>query len=276
MYEVVRFYQQIATPTVVATPTAAPGLNAATIAWISNVFAQSGVVVSDAQGLLINDLIVGLKADAIWDKLDRLFLFAVEAEDEGLNDLIQGGIATAVNSPTFTPDAGFDGGNPNSTKYIDCNVDLSLGGFNFVQDLADLIVWSNTAGVSGDDMAGGRPSFAINSIYPRYADDHIYYNITSTTEVASPATISDGSGLYVASRTASNASALFRNGSSLFTGTEASAAFSLTLPVYALRGCYGWSTGQCSAVGFGGGLSSTDQANLYARLRTYMTAVGVP
>lgn len=245
--------------------------DAATTAWVAAVVSAGGTV-SDARKVLVDDLIAGLKTDSIWTKLDRLWLFAAENAASALTDLVVPASATAVNTPTFTTDRGYAG--DGATSYINLAFNPNTGSPNFTQNSADIIVWSNTAGAVSFDLIGTSAD-GSGSIYPRYADNHRYYNVCGAQQ-QSPGTNSDGSGLLVATRTGANASALYRNGSSEYTGVEASASLVNAINWRACGGTLGSSTGQCSAAGLGGGLSATDQSNLYSRIRTYMTAVGVP
>jgi hypothetical protein len=87
-------------------------------------------------------------------------------------------------------------------------------------------------------------------------------------------------GLATLTRTASNARAFYYNGSSQWTNTAASAGVPaqniFVGGISYLGGLVHPTTGQYAAASIGGGLNATDNTNLYNRLRTYMTAVGVP
>ena len=82
--------------------------DAATIAWVNQVVTNGGTVSAGRQ-TLVDNLIVGLKADGIWTKLERLWLFAAENTISALTDLVGLTLATANNSPTFTADVGYTG-----------------------------------------------------------------------------------------------------------------------------------------------------------------------
>jgi hypothetical protein len=85
---------------------------------------------------LLNDLIVGLKADSVWTKITWLSVLAAhDAQAARVNIKTPAQVATAINSPTFTTDLGYAG--DGATSYLDtglagtifgtgANIDLSL------------------------------------------------------------------------------------------------------------------------------------------------------
>src|SRR5215475_3606794 len=86
----------------------AGGLDAATTAWVAQVVTNGGSVSSGRQ-TLVDNFIVGAKADGFWTKLDRLWFHWAENQPQALTDMIALTLATAVNSPTFTVDRGYTG-----------------------------------------------------------------------------------------------------------------------------------------------------------------------
>src|SRR5215475_8332903 len=97
---------------------ASAAIDPATTAWVNAVVTNGGSV-SNARKTLVNNLISGLKTDGVWTDLDRLWLYAGENQPSALTDLVATGLATAVNSPTFTTDNGFTGVDASTTVYID-------------------------------------------------------------------------------------------------------------------------------------------------------------
>jgi hypothetical protein len=242
-------------------------LDADTEAWVAAVVSNGGSVSAGRQSI-VNDLIVDLKADGIWDKLDRLWLFAAEDAPGALTDLVGLSLATATNSPTFTADLGYTGA---STKYIDSNFNPSTAGGNYAQNSASLAAWTETTtGIAGAIVGASVPS--TYQIYSRYSDDTAYWRINITSDVAQAST--DGSGWWLASRTGANQSDLYRNGASFDSDAGASVGPS-NVNVYFLRNSTEYFTGSVSAGLIGGGLNSTEDGNLYTRVSTYMTAVGL-
>ncbi len=87
---------------------------------------QGYTLPSAGQQILQNQLVVDLKAGGIWSKLDTFSVFATDGDsDFALIDWIRLTDYTAVNSPTFTTNEGFNGNGTSS--YIDSNFDISTG-----------------------------------------------------------------------------------------------------------------------------------------------------
>lgn len=90
--------------------------------WLTAIATAGGAVSAD-RVRLIDGLVKSLKDCGVWDRLDRLWVFAAENQTQALIDLVGLGRATAVNRPSFIADLGyaFDG----STQYIDTGFDAA-------------------------------------------------------------------------------------------------------------------------------------------------------
>lgn len=242
--------------------------DAATDAWVSNVVAYpgGGGVVSDPRKRVMDDLIVGLKADGIWTKLDRLWLFAGENQASALVDLTHGSIATLINAPTLTVDRGYTG--DGSSKYIDTNFNPTIGPNKHLQDDAHWGHWNNTNDISNQLYSGVNNSatgFQANA-------GQLYLRIN---DGAGPISATNPTGLWVDSRQNSSGSSVYRNGSLSQNITVGTGALT-NQNFYVLAATGGTpSPTQCAAYSIGGGLTATEIGNFYTRLRTYMTAVRV-
>jgi hypothetical protein len=245
------------------------GSNHETMSWIAKVGERGGTV-SSTRRTLVDALISGLKTDGVWSKLDRLWLFAAENATSALVDVTDGQLATAVSSPTFTTDRGYTGNG--SSSYIDSNYNPTTNATNFVRNSGCAFGWSNTAGVDGGGLLG-QSSVSI-AIVPKYTDSNCYWGI-NTPANESTGGLGDGTGLLLANRSGASAEQLYHNGSSVAAGTVTSQAVQ-NQNLFALRVSGIYSTRQCCCLGVGGSLNATEQGNLYNRLRSYMTAVGVP
>lgn len=85
---------------------------------------QGYTLPSAGQQVKQNQLMLDLKAAGVWSKLDTFAVFATDGNsDFALIDWIRLTDYTAVNSPTFTTDFGFNG--DGTSSYIDTNFDLS-------------------------------------------------------------------------------------------------------------------------------------------------------
>jgi hypothetical protein len=91
---------------------------------------QGYTLPSVGQQALQNQLVVDLKDAGVWSKLDTFAVFATDGNsDFALIDWIRLSQYTAVNSPTFTTNDGFEGNGTSS--YIDTNFNPTIGTNNF-------------------------------------------------------------------------------------------------------------------------------------------------
>lgn len=258
------------------TPTPPPsgGLDQATQLWIIAVGNAGGTVSAERQ-ILVNDLIVGLKADGIWTKLDRLWLFAAENEPSALVDIVADSLATAVNSPTFTIDRGYNG--DGATSYINSNYAPFTNGVNYQTTSAHYSIWDITAAGSPIQMG------------TRDTSDNYYCELNgpfaarinegaANIDVSGPGTTA---GWWNVNASGAAAEEVYRNGGPVNTGANALTGIpNQSFIICALHQWTGaiisFTTDQFAAASMGGSLSGADATNFYDRMRTYMTAVGVP
>jgi hypothetical protein len=248
--------------------------------WANVVVAAGGTVSGTRKGH-VNTLIEGLKTDGVWAKLDRIWIFAAENAKSALIDLK--GLATATSTggiaPSFTADRGYTGNAAGG--YIDTSFVPATNGVTYTLNSAHMAVWDNTNRAAATEAQTG-------------CNDGVgLCDLLSYTGVFGPVglgfrlngggaalTSGQSNGFFIAQRTASNALEGFLNGTSTGTGTAASAS----PPTVAFYVCARNDNGtpviptndQVSATSYGGSLTSTQAANYYTRMRTYMTAVGVP
>lgn len=254
---------------VVFTPAFA--FDSATLAWVAAVVANGGTV-SVARETIVDALIVGLKADGLFTKLDRLWLYAAENQPSALTDLIATSLSTAINSPTFTTDSGYvSSGN---TQVIDTGFNPATAGGQYTLNSAMVTVWANT-NAGGSAFIG---SFDGADFIEIFDDGSEWFSVVNTNNI--DVTGSNRlAGLIQASRTGAGAITLYRNGASIGTGTLASTAIP-SLVLYTLgrnsSGSISNATANGAMAAIGGGFSGADATNFYNRIRTYMTAVGVP
>jgi hypothetical protein len=109
---------------------------------------QGYTLPSAGQQILQNQLVVDLKDGGIWSKLDTFANFATDGDsDFALIDWIRLSQYTAVNTPTFTTDEGFQG---NATSaYINTNYNPVSSGVNFTRNDASVYLYVKQAATSG-------------------------------------------------------------------------------------------------------------------------------
>jgi len=101
---------------------------------------QGYTLPSVSQQALQNQLVINLKAAGVWSKLDTFAVFATDGDsDFGLIDWIRLSQYTAVNSPTFITNVGFQGNA--SSSYINTNYNPTLG-TNFLQNDAAIGIYT--------------------------------------------------------------------------------------------------------------------------------------
>jgi hypothetical protein len=258
---------------VTATPVASSE-DAATTAWVNAVVADGGAV-SSTQRARVDALIVGLKADSLWTALDRLWLYAGESDaHQAKIDLVSLQSHTLHGSPAAFGVGGYTG--DGSTFWVDSGFTASTGGHVFALNSGMIGIYEQTNITENKERIGSFVS-SDNSLRPREVSGFHRVAISGGGDGISDAGTSNA--CWVASRTASNLTTLYRNGSSVGTSTGASAA--LETASFAIFGRQvGGSAdiltnAKLSAAYIGGGLDATKTANLTTRLNTYMTAWGV-
>jgi hypothetical protein len=265
----------IITPVVVSNP-----YDTATLAWVRTVGTS---FVSGARVGLVDKFIRGLKTDGVFTKFDRLWLFAAENQTSALIDIITNNRATAVNSPTFTTDRGYTGTSGTSGTLINSNYNATLNAINFSQNAASMSTWVVTSpGNIGNSNAGctiGQISIQDTSLFiPLGSDGNVYARINSGSPSGSQGTPGSYLGHWFINRSGANATQLYQNGSSFSSPNDASGPpenINFSILAGQLASAFGFG-GQLAMASIGGNLNSTDVSNFYSRLRTYMTAVGVP
>lgn len=223
---------------------------------------------------LYDQLIKGLKADGIWSTFDALYVFAAPDNTTALVNLVSSSYTATGNvTPSFAVDLGFTGNG--TTQSVNTNFNPSTATSpNFVQNNANIFAWSNTSAATAEEIGGQLNNFLI--LVPRFTGDLFVSAVNNNVTNNSVANV-NGTGLFAAERTASNAVQSYRNATSLLTAATASSAVQ-NLNISFAGNIFGGGTPgpQTSAAGFGSSLGQTKQTALYNRLRTFMTAIGVP
>ncbi len=248
-------------------------VNPEMISWLYQVYWNGGTV-SPGRMALVDALIGGLKQDGLWDKLDRLWLFAAENTAQAFVDIRSTNGCTVTNSPVFTVDRGYQK-TSNTSSYIDLNFSMNYTPpINHSQNSACVFAWSNTSGMDGGPLIGLVSSIATR-LFPQFTDGNAYYNMNNIGTSGGEAGLGDGTGLWLANRSNSTSTQLYRNGSlvSITTATsdgtpQGILALNENANLYSSR--------QISCAGIGSSMSAADNVKLSNRLRTHMTAIGVP
>lgn len=230
-------------------------------------------------------LIDGLVADGIWAKLDALHIYATDTSSNALLNLVSSSFAaTALNSPTFTADRGYTGVSASTSVFVNTNFNPSTASSpQFTRNSAHFSAWSATnVAAENHPIMGNIISGTVEStIYPRFlTDGKAYFRVNDSGALAGVIQASS-QGHYIANRSSSTDGQGYKNGSSIVTTTSDN---SIAVPnqtyyvcgMHINNGAAVGSAHQVAMSSIGSSLNSTEAGNLYTRLRTYMTAVGVP
>jgi hypothetical protein len=258
---------------------AAAGLDSATTAWVAAVVAADGTV-SGARQTLVNNLIVGLKADGVWAKLDRLWIFAAENHESALIDLFALAQALPSSGITFTVDRGYTGNG--TTGIIRTLFNAATMGVKYTRDAAHMAAWDNVDRADAPTVITGvGDDFGVFTDLMPLSSNSIIAHVNGGGG-GSPTNVGTSQGFSIGQRNSNSQTEYFHNGVSKGT-TELAAAYPvISVPFYVcarndhVGDGSGFMTDQVSMVSYGGNFTSTEALAYYNRLRTYMTAVGVP
>jgi hypothetical protein len=116
---------------------------------------------STNQRIKQNKLLIDLKKNGIWEKLDTFAMFATDGDSNfALIDWKRLVTYTAVNSPIFTTNQGFKG--DNVSAYIDTNFNIQSG-TNYTLNNASKCYWVlQVSGLTGGQTLEGTNTFGYN------------------------------------------------------------------------------------------------------------------
>lgn len=223
----------------------------------------------DLRRVFLLDTLIGELIDSgVWAGRDLFYLTAAHHEQAARVNLKQPGLGdlTAINSPTFTVDRGYQG--DGVTAWLDTGKTLaSLG--NYTQNDAGMFVWAraNVAETARD--IGTTASF--NASLASNLSGNISTRANDGTTLSTSVTTS--AGLSAWSRADSGGYAVYRDGALAASHTQASTG------VPGGNVCLGranttYSTKPIAAGGVGAALSAPQQASLYGALRRFLVGVG--
>lgn len=225
---------------------------------------------------LYNDLILGLKADGLWAKLDTLYLLAAhDAQAAVLNvrapGLYAGSVFTGL---TFTADRGFLGG---GTGYIDTGFNPVTAGGQFSQNSAHIGTYTNaaTADAGSANASVGKAGQVDTFIRPRITGDTLEGRVNNTSSNQAFGSVGTRLGSRVLSRIASGDTRGFVNGvqNGAVSMTASVAMLSGSFTLLRLSTSYN-TTDRLAAASIGGGLSGAEAGALHSRVLAFLTAIG--
>jgi len=234
-------------------------------------FAAVTTPFSAARKAIINTLVTTLKADGNWTKLDRLWLMANEASDQGLISLVNptSTAMTLVNAPIFTVDQGFAG--DAITKSINTNFIPSVNGVNYTTTNASMGLYCRTNDVTTNQVDMGSSDGTLSDFIISFTGT-LYMRMNNgfaSTAVASTL------GLFSARVTPTDSYAN-RNGSQIVTDATNPSYLPVTAHFGLARNDLGvavaFSNKQHSIYYMGS--SDINDATFYTAIQNYMTSLG--
>lgn len=226
-----------------------------------------------ARRRLIDTTIRNLKSAGLWDKFDLFYILAAHDEQAGRVNWKSPSANTlsVVNSPTFTANTGF------TTNGTDNRLNTGWApsdGVNFTQNSAGLSAWV-TSSAAATNPAIGTATVADVFLQPRNGSNNLVYRVNQagSTTAAGVATAAGFSAVY---RSGASATKSRRNGADLGSAGSAASTSRSAVQIEIGRCNTTFAIVGCAALILSSNLSDAEDAALYAIMRTYMTAVGVP
>ncbi len=210
-----------------------------------------------------NKLIVDLKLAGIWTKLDTLRVYATDGSSSfALIDWKRLALCTAVNSPTFTTNQGYQGNGTSS--YIDTNFNpnTAVGANNYKKDNACIGAWVFTAG--GNGLCGANNATTV-SIRNASSGQHRINggNVVTSVDLS-------GTGLKCGNRTSSSNWAFFNNLTST-SGTITSGDVNDTITDFKAVSTLFFSG--TSSIAYAGASLVAEHTDLYNALNIYIASL---
>jgi hypothetical protein len=239
-------------------------------------FARMTTPPVSARKILINTVFASLISNSLLAKIEVLYLFAAaDAQVARLNWISTSFNATAVSSPTFTPDRGYAG--DGSSSYLNTNWNPA-GSSIYLQNSASMGVYINGGTLTSTGGISCGATDATNGSFVRTNSSGFLagrMNQGSTVNYGATAT---RAGLTSLSRTASNLTTAYRNGAS--NGTQATASATRTaIETYICgvnnNGTFGSGVDNRHGMFYvSSGFTGTDETDFYNIILAYLTAVG--
>jgi hypothetical protein len=230
---------------------------------------QGYTLPSASQQILQNQLVLDLKTAGIWSKLDTFGVFATDGDsDFALIDWIRLSDYTAVNSPTFNVNEGFEGNGTSS--YINLDYETNTNWVNVSQNSACLFAYAFAdVHPSNGILIGSTGNNLVNS---RNLSSFISTRIHGSTLGLQSTT--NGQGLTILNRNNSTSYDVYQRGT--FIGNVLSDSSTFNEPTYVMRFnlfADNYSPAKPSIVGYSSSLTSTQITDLTNNINTYISAI---
>jgi len=233
-------------------------------------FVTNAGIVDQVEANAINNLVIGLKADGLWTKMDVIYPMVGSTATSNSYNLKN----TATNQLTFS--GGWThsstGAKPNGTNaYANTGYNPSV---TASLNSHHLSYYSRTNSNGTEVEIGTYPGGSYDLLELRTSGTtYFLINQNGTTSSFSD---SNSQGFYIGNRTASNVINGWKNGSKVVNSSVASNILpngTLFLGALNQGGALYYSTKECAFASIGDGLTDTDASNLNTRVTTFQTAL---
>lgn len=241
-------------------------------AQVQQFFNRLATVQTPARQALYRTAINRLVAAGVWVKLDALWLYAAADSGTSFVNLVSSQFYssqwTASGSPTFTVDRGWTSVGINANVNTNYNPTSAAG--QCVQNSCFWAAFNRTVstGLAQPLIIPESGATGNLELWPRYTDTKTYWDLNGSAEQSATNVATDTSGWFYLVRTASNATAVWRNDVQIATASNASAA-----PINENVHFQG-NTFQVAAGAVGLALSTSEKTELYNAVLGYLQGVG--
>lgn len=228
----------------------------------------------------INDFFVALKTAGIYLKGDAIYLFAADSSSDAVLNLVSTSYTATATNMTFTARQGFTGNG--TTSFIDSTFNPNTASGNYALNTGSVAAYLRL-NIAEEGLAFGARSTSGNDTrvfaYPRRSSPSDQtLSILNARNTTISSTISDCRRLFTTSRTASNLTTSYHDGTNLGTSSETPdglVARSIYFGGYNNDGTLSIvSTNEFAFGWIGGDLSSSEVADLDAAVDDLLTAFG--
>jgi hypothetical protein len=249
----------------------------ATISWVTCMNDADAELFITATGITdptvisaINNLVISLKSNNLWAKMNAIYPFVGGTSTtckynlKDPRDLDAAFRLTFSGTPSFaSTGVTFNGSNSADTHLAPSSV-LSLNNTH-------MSLYSRTSTSSGGSGVYDTANNAVLVIYRRYPDDLFYAGVNQSAEESVVAN-TNGSGFYVASRTASN-SLVFSKNSTVYNSSTVSnslSAFSLKIGENGAD----FDAAEYAFFSIGTSVNSSEATSFYTIVQSFQSALG--
>lgn len=235
-----------------------------------NLIAAMSVAPATLRQGYIAQMIQALYASGTWAKTDVLWNMAAHDEQAArLNWITPASFTlTAVNSPTFTTDRGYNGNN--TTSYLDTGWDPATNGVVITQNSAHISIYQRTNAGNTVEAFAQITTGNMRILARGGTNDQARTNSSTTVQTGTTGTLPLQ---LMGRRSVSTDATVVRDGVQVATGAATSSALSSSDMTFG-RSNTSYTSSQVAGGAIGAYLDDTEAAAYYAAWRAYMVAVG--